>query len=104
MPALSEIITEEIAPGAGIKSDEDLVEDIRQRCSSVFHPVSTCRMGSDERTNVVDHELHVHGLERLRVVDASIFPTVTSGNINAPTVMVAEKAADIVLRDAAGSA
>ncbi len=99
-PSLAQAVAEEIAPGKGVEAETDLLEDIRKRASSVFHPVSTCRMGQDDRTNVVDSELKVHGLEGLRVIDASIFPSVTSGNTNAPTVMVAEKGADLVLRDA----
>lgn len=99
-PSLAAIIAREIAPGAGVRSDEELLEDIRQRGSSVFHPVGACRMGPDERANVVDAELRVHGVQGLRVVDASIFPSVTSGNTNAPTIMAAEKGARLVLRDA----
>ena len=96
-PALAEIIKEEIIPGPGAQSDEEMIEDIRDRVGTVFHPVSTCKMGSDEKTSVVSDKLKVHGLKNLRVVDASVFPTVTSGNTNAPTIMVAEKAADIIL-------
>jgi choline dehydrogenase len=98
-PALGAIIEEELQPGPGIRANAELLEDIRQRCSSVFHPVSTCRMGPNATENVVDHELKVHGLRGLRVIDASIFPAVTSGNTNAPVIMVAEKGADLVLRD-----
>ena len=74
--------------------------DIRQRAGTVFHPVGTCRMGPDARHAVVDAQLRVHGLSGLRVIDASIFPHITSGNTNAPTMMVAEKGADLVLADA----
>ena len=73
------------------------MDDIAQRASTVFHPVSTCRMGPDPRQAVVDHELRVHGVSGLRIVDASVFPTLTSGNTNAPTLMLAEKGADLVL-------
>jgi choline dehydrogenase len=99
-PSLSGVIDEEIAPGRGVQSDEALIDDIRRRASTVFHPVGTCRMGPDPREAVVDPRLRVHGLEALRVIDASVFPTLTSGNTNAPTVMVAEKGADLVQGDA----
>ena len=99
-PALAEIIQEEIRPGPQVESDEEMIADIRARAGTVFHPVSTCRMGDDERQSVVNPRLQVHGLASLRVVDASVFPAVTSGNTNAPTIMVAEKAADMILSDA----
>ncbi|WP_434055750.1 MAG: GMC family oxidoreductase N-terminal domain-containing protein [Roseibium sp.] len=98
-PALREIIEEEISPGPGVQSDAEMLEDVRNRCSTVFHPVSTCRMGSDETQNVVDHRLKVYGIDGLRIVDASIFPTVTSGNTNAPAIMVGEKGSDMILED-----
>jgi choline dehydrogenase len=100
-PSLAAIIADEMQPGPAVQSDEELADDVRQRASSVFHPVSTCRMGPDQKDNVVNHELMVHGIHGLRVIDASIFPSVTSGNTNAPTIMVAEKGADLILRDAA---
>ena len=99
-PSLAAIIEEELRPGPAVQSDEERIADIRARCYSVFHPVSTCRMGPDPAENVVDHRLRVHGLAGLRVIDASIFPTVTSGNTNAPAIMVGEKGADLVLADA----
>ena len=101
--SLSAVIAEEMHPGAHVQTREQIVEDIRERCSSVFHPVGTCRMGADPGDAVVDHRLRVHGIEALRIVDASIFPSITSGNTNAPVIMVAEKAADLVLEDAARS-
>lgn len=97
---MREIIKHEIKPGADITSDEDLVADIRQRSGSVFHPCGTCAMGPDPATSVVDPRLKVHGIDGLRVVDASIFPRITAGNINAPTIMVGEKGADLILADA----
>ena len=97
---LSDIITEELIPGAGIEGDDALLADFRARADTVYHPTSTCMMGSDPRTSVVDSRLNVHGTSGLRVIDASVFPTITSGNTNAPTVMVAEKGAAMVLEDA----
>jgi choline dehydrogenase len=85
----------EIAPGAEIQSDEALVAYIRNTASTTWHPVGTCKMGTDSMA-VVDPELRVHGVERLRVVDASIMPTITTGNTNAPTIMIGEKAADLI--------
>lgn len=99
-PALSSIIAEELKPGPKQASDAELVADIRARAYSVFHPVSTCRMGPGAAENVVDPRLRVHGIAGLRVIDASIFPTVTSGNTNAPAIMVGEKGSDLVLADA----
>ena len=96
-PALSEIIEAETKPGATVQSDDEFIADIRQRADTVFHPSCTCMMGADRKTAVVDANCRVYGVERLRVVDASIFPTVTSGNTNGPTIMVAEKAADLIL-------
>lgn len=93
---LAEIITEEMIPGPGLKSEDDLLADFRARADTVYHPTSTCMMGPDPRTSVVDSQLRVHGIAGLRVIDASVFPTVTSGNANAPTVMVAEKGAAMV--------
>ncbi|WP_374448816.1 GMC family oxidoreductase [Stella sp.] len=99
-PALAAIVAEELAPGPAATGDAALAADIRARASSVFHPVSTCRMGPDDGTSVVDHRLRAHRLGGLRIVDASVFPALTSGNTNAPTIMVAEKGADLVLADA----
>ena len=79
--------------------DEPLSEFVRQYAKTVFHPVGTCRMGSDADA-VVDTKLRVRGIEGLRVADASIMPTVTSGNTNAPTIMIAERAADFIVRGA----
>ncbi|MEA2782315.1 MAG: choline dehydrogenase [Rhodospirillaceae bacterium] len=98
-PSMASVIGEELKPGPAAQSDAELIADIRERCYSVFHPVSTCRMGLNPAEAVVDHRLKVHGLSGLRVIDASIFPTVTSGNTNAPAIMVGEKGADLVLQD-----
>jgi choline dehydrogenase len=98
-PAMRELIAEEMLPGPAAVGEEALADDIRSRSGSVFHASCTCRMGPDDRDAVVNHRLRVHGLAGLRVVDASIFPTVTSGNTNAPTFMVAEKGAAMILED-----
>ncbi len=98
-PALGKIIESEILPGESIQSESQIIEDIKDRSETVFHPTSTCMMGPDPRSSVVDQSLRVHQIQNLRVVDASVFPTVISGNINGPVIMVAEKAADIILRD-----
>jgi choline dehydrogenase len=97
---LADIITEELIPGADVEGDEALLADFRARADTVYHPTSTCVMGPDPISSVVDARLKVHGLSGLRVIDASVFPTITSGNTNAPTVMVAEKGAEMVLADA----
>ena len=97
---LADIITEEIIPGVGVEGDEALLEDFRKRADTVYHPTSTCIMGPDAANSVVDARLRVHGVQGLRVIDASIFPTITSGNTNAPTVMVAEKGASMIIADA----
>jgi choline dehydrogenase len=95
--AIRSLILEPIAPDLGAMGPEDLIADFRARASTVYHPVGTCRMGAAAGDSVVDASLRVHGMERLRVVDASVFPTVTSANTNAPTLMVAQKAADLIL-------
>ncbi len=99
-PALSRVIKEEITPGLNINSEDELIDDIRQRSTTVFHPTSTCMMGPDADKAVVNAECEVYGVKQLRIVDASIFPTVTSGNTNAPTIMLAERAADLILNKA----
>ena len=80
-------------------SDDDILEDFRQRSGTVFHPVGTCRMGRDAKTAVVDHKLRVFGVDGLRVADASVFPNITSANTNAPTMMLAWRAADLIRED-----
>jgi choline dehydrogenase len=98
-PALAKYIAMETQPGADVQSDDELLDYLRQNGSTVFHATSTCRMGPDP-TSVVDSRLRVRGLDRLRVIDASVMPTVTSTNTNAPTIMIAEKGASMVLEDA----
>lgn len=96
-PALAKITETEISPGEAVQSESAIIQEIRDHSETVFHPTSTCMMGSDPESSVVDNSLQVHGIQNLRVVDASVFPTVTSGNTNGPVIMVAEKAADIIL-------
>lgn len=98
-PALDSYRGEEFKPGPLARSDEQILEYIRAEAESVYHPVGTCKMGQDDMA-VVDERLRVHGVQGLRVADASIMPTVTSGNTNAPAVMIAEKCADMLLQDA----
>jgi len=86
---------DEIHPGATASSDEDIAEFLRCEVETLYHPVGTCKMGNDPLA-VVDAQLRVHGIERLRVVDASVMPTIPAGNTNAPTIMIAEKAADMI--------
>ena len=102
-PALSRYIVEELVPGPKVTSDADLLEFARQKGTTVFHPTSTCRMGSDV-TAVVDERLRVHGFQGLRVADGSIMPTVVSGNTNAACIMIGEKASDMILQDAIAKA
>jgi choline dehydrogenase len=102
-PAIRRYISAEHAPGPQCTSDEDLLAFARETGTTVFHPTSTCRMGSDV-TAVVDERLRVRGIDRLRVVDGSVMPTVVSGNTNAAVIMIAEKGADMILADATAAA
>ncbi|WP_421779795.1 GMC family oxidoreductase [Kiloniella litopenaei] len=95
-PALSVHSPREYLPGSHVVSDEDILKAVGDIGTTIFHPVGTCKMGSDAMA-VVDEELRVHGITGLRVADASIMPTITSGNTNAPTIMIAEKASDLIL-------
>ena len=95
-PALARYSTGEIWPGPEVTSDAQLDAFVRSAASTVYHPVGSCRMGSDDAA-VVDESLKVRGVDGLRVVDASIMPTLIGGNTNAPTVMIAEKACDMIL-------
>ena len=93
--AFDEYRGEELAPGAGIQTDEQIDEWVRRMSDTDYHPSCTCKMGEDNMA-VVDAECKVRGIEGLRVVDASIMSSIVSGNLNAPTIMIAEKAADII--------
>lgn len=97
-PSLAAHILSEFVPGPRYQSDAELLEAARLNSQSIYHPVGTCKMGSDPMA-VVDDRLRVHGVESLRVVDASIMPEIVSGNTNAPTIMIAEKGAEMILDD-----
>jgi choline dehydrogenase len=94
--AMSKLIGEELQPGADAVSDEHIMQFIRDKAETLYHPVGTCKMGQDPMA-VVDPQLRVHGIDCLRIADASVMPTLTSGNTNAPCIMIGEKCADMVL-------
>src|SRR6202140_4838090 len=99
-PAMRGIATDEIAPGVNIQADDELLDWVKQNAETTYHPVGTCKMGSDPMA-VGDDQLRVRGMEGLRVADASIMPTLTSGNTNAPSIMIGEKASRMILAAAA---
>ena len=97
MPALENLITEEFDPGTHVQSDDELLEHARNTATTIYHPACTCKMGpASDPAAVVDHQLKIHGLAGVRVADASIMPNITSGNTNAPTIMIGEKCADMI--------
>ena len=98
-PPLSDVVIDEREPGAAVWADDEILEWVRNRATTIYHPVGTCRMGADESA-VVDARLRVRGVTGLRVADASIMPTITSGNTNAPAIMIGEKAAAMILESA----
>jgi len=99
-PAFKSVIESEVYPGHNTESDEQMMEFIRDNAWTVFHPCCTCRMGQDAKLSVVNERLQVHGIRNLRIADASIFPTIPTGNTNAPSIMVGEKSSDLLLADA----
>lgn len=104
-PPLARFVTGEFEPGPALTTDDELLGWIRRRACSIFHPVGTCAMGpAQDAGAVVDARLRVHGLERLRVIDGAVMPRIVSGNTNAPIIMIAERAADLIKEDLRGSA
>jgi choline dehydrogenase len=98
-PAIAQYSVEETLPGPDILTDEELTDYARNFGNTIYHPVGTCRMGQGPSA-VVDERLRVHGIAGLRVIDASIMPTLTTGNTNAPTIMIGEKGAAMIREDA----
>jgi choline dehydrogenase len=95
-PALDQFRGAEFDPGDKVKTDDEILGWMRNNSQTAYHPIGTCRMGPAGQNTVVDDKLRVHGIEGLRIADASIFPTMPSGNTNAPSIMVGEKAAQII--------
>ena len=100
-PAFDEFRGDEIQPGIDISSDNAIDAWIRENAESAYHPSCSCKMGGDnDKMAVLDSQCKLRGINKLRVVDSSIFPTITNGNLNAPTIMVAERASDLILGNA----
>jgi choline dehydrogenase-like flavoprotein len=99
---LAAVLAEEWSPGTASGSRDELRRSVKQTLESLYHPVSSCRMGTDDDA-VVDAELRVRGIDGLRVADASVMPTLVRGNTNAPTIMIAERAADLIRGRTAGA-
>jgi choline dehydrogenase-like flavoprotein len=97
---LREVVIDELKPGVATVDRAELEADLRRRLMLIYHPVGTARMSDSDELAVVDSQLRVHGLEGLRVIDASVMPTIVGGNTNAPTIMIAEKAADLIRQQA----
>jgi choline dehydrogenase len=98
---VSTFVARELLPGEGVKTDADIDAYLRRMVQTSMHPTSTCAMGIDAGTSVVDGDLKVHGISGLRVADASVMPRIVSGNTNAATIMIAERASDLILGIAA---
>ena len=98
--AFKSVVDDEIYPGYATETDEQMMEFLRENAWTVFHPSCTCRMGQDPALSVVNEKLQVHGIRNLRIADASVFPSIPTGNTNAPSIMVGEKASDLLLADA----
>jgi choline dehydrogenase len=102
MPTLRELVVRETRPGPEVKTEQQITDYIRSTTATTWHVVGTCRIGNDDMA-VVDSSLRVRGIEALRVIDSSVFPTVPSSNTNAPTIALGEKGADLVLKAWSGS-
>ena len=98
--AITPYSVKEIRPGPAVQSDDELISFARQYGTTIYHPVGTCRMGEDP-ASVVDSRLRLRGIAGLRVIDASIMPTLTTGNTNVPTIMIGEKGAKMIMEDEA---
>ncbi|WP_341760173.1 GMC family oxidoreductase [Candidatus Endowatersipora endosymbiont of Watersipora subatra] len=101
-PSIQEVTQEPLLPDITVMNDKELLENFRNRAQTVFHPSCTCRMGRSKKDSVLDSKLRVHGISSLRVIDASSFPNITSGNTNAPTLMLASRASDFILEEKSG--